>query len=149
MKKIIISSSICLVIGCIIGAGSLYLFYNKKNQNIKNDIVVTTIDGPENNITIEKVKNNKENLELTISSKENGKAKTTIKKSSFCPKLPKNEISAIVYAGINQMQPSLSYGIEYRRNVFKHVHVLTGLKIDTNVYMVNGFQIFVGAGINL
>jgi hypothetical protein len=148
MKKTIISSFICLIVGAAIGAGSVFYFQKQNAEKIANDMTVETIEGDQGSIEHEKIKDYKEHITFITKSKRPGTIKTIIKKESFCPKVYKNSLSAIVYAGIDQMQPVISYGLEYRRNVVSRFHVLTGAKVDTGLSTVQGFQVFLGAGVN-
>jgi hypothetical protein len=150
MKKTIISSCICLVIGIIIGILiDIYgYYYPNKTNKLESGINVNILDGKPGTIEHEKIKNYHKHIEIVTKSKGNGKIKTTIKKESFCPKVHKNSLSAVVYAGIDGVQPVISYGLEYRRNVFSRFHVLTGAKVDTGLSKIKGFQIFIGVGVN-
>ena len=148
MKTTIISSCICLVIGITIGVGSYYFYQKKQSNNIVNNTQIEVITGEPGTIEHENIQNKPDHIEITTVSTGKGKVKTKIKKSAICPKHKKNSLSAIVYGGIQDLQPVISYGIEYRRQLLRSVHILTGIKIDTNVYMVNGFQVFIGAGVN-
>lgn len=148
MKKTIISSVICLVVGVIIGICGYYLYQKKQNTGLNNNISIETINGDPGIIKIDKVTNKPGKIEMNIKSEGKGEIKTTIKKSAFCPKIYKNSLTFILYGGIMDLQPVISYGINYRRQVFSRFHVMTGLKIDTNIYRINGFQLNLGVGVN-
>lgn len=136
MKSKIITGFICLTIGIALGAGGLFLYNKKQTEKLKNGITVETIEGDHGGIEHGKIKNYHDRIEFNTIAKKPGVIKTTIKKDSFCPKTYKNSLSLIVYG------PDMNYGIEYRRQVFSRVHILAG------VNTVNGFNAFVGAGVN-
>ena len=146
MKKTIISSSVCLVIGIIIGIGGLYLWQSKSLSEFNNSVVIT---GDNDKIDHEKISNKKDHIEITTVAKKPGKIKTVIKKESFCPKIYKNSLSFIFGVGIIDLKPVVSYELQYKRQLIPRVHMLTGVQLDfINGNMYYGTMIKLGAGVN-
>jgi hypothetical protein len=148
MKRAIISSAICSIIFYALGIGSYFLYQNRQNNQLKENIIVKTIQGNPGIIEHEKIKNYPKHIEIVTKSKGKGKIKTTIKKVDFCPKIYKNSLSFVLYGGLSDHNPNISYGLQYQRTIFSRFHLLTGIKVDTDAYRVNGFQLFAGAGVN-
>jgi len=147
-KSCAIIALTCLIVGISSGIGGVFFYQNNQTKDLEKNITIETIEGEYGDIFHTDLINKKETIEFKTVSKKSGKIKTVIRKKDFCPKILKNSLSVIVYGGLKDLQPNVSYGLEYRRQVFSKFHVLTGLKVDTNVYRVNGLQVFLGAGYN-
>jgi hypothetical protein len=148
MKRTIISSAIFFIIGIVITLIGCYFYQNRQNNQLKENIIVKTIQGEPGIIEHEKIKNYPKHIEIVTKSKGKGKIKTTINKVDFCPKIRKNTLSFVLYGGLSDHNPNISYGLQYQRTIFSRFHLLTGIKVDTDVYRVNGFQLFAGVGVN-
>ena len=147
-KKILITATVCTFAGVAVGISGILIYQHNTAEEIQNNTVVTVIDGEPGTIQHKDFKNKKETLEFKTVSTGKGEIKTVIKKDSICPKLPKNNISAQVYAGMYELDPIISFGMQYSRNVLKHVSIMTGFKVDTDFSAVKGFQLMIGAGVN-
>lgn len=149
-KSCVIIATICLIVGLTTGIGGLFLYQKNQTKDLEKNITIETIVGEYGDIFHTDLINKKETIEFKTVSKKPGKIKTVIKKKDFCPKIYKNSLSFILGAGIVNSKPIISYGAEYRRNIFTRFHILTGARIDFESGKIyHGFQIFVGAGLSL
>lgn len=152
VNKYIIAVSITLLIGIGIGFGGTFAYFHY-NPNIDTQISTVTVEGKKGVIKHTNWRTKGNSVKFDTISTGKGKITTTVPKNIICSKPLKNSLSFNIYAGIKNVQPTISYGIEYRRQIFTRFHINTGLKIDTGIYnnsqyMVDGFQVLLGAGVN-
>lgn len=150
VNKYIIAVAVTLVVGISIGFGGTYAYF-KYNPFIEEKVKVITLEGKKGVIEHKDIKTKGKNIEITTESKGKGKIKTIIPKSLICPKPLKNSISLNVYAGLYDLTPTISYGIQYTRQIFTRIDINVGFKIDTipyPIYQANGFQTYIGVGFN-
>ena len=148
MKKIIISSSICLIIGVIIGAGSYYLYQKKQNNQLAGGINVNILDGKPGIIKHDNFKNKKEVIEFDTTSTGKGKIKTVIKKDVFCPKIKKNIVSFNANLFYQQKYFYMGYNFDYQRVFFNNIVLNTGINVNHNLMTneIEGIGAKIGVG---